>query len=65
MWPFYRRQMVPHPSPDAEAATSQAERALTDAKNLDTKVDKVAQEAAEIKRVNHIADAVDRSIRGA
>lgn len=62
MWPFTRRPACP--SPAAEEAAAQAERALTDAKNLGAKVEKVAQDAAEIKRVNHIATAMARAIRG-
>ena len=62
MWPFTRRPASP--SPDAEAAAAQADRALTDARNLDSKVEKVARDAAEIKRVNHIAAAMARAIRG-
>lgn len=70
MWPFSRRPkpVAPAPappSPDAEAALRHATRALLDAQNLDRKVERVTREAAEIKRINHIAAAVARSIRGA
>ena len=63
MWPFARRRPA-CASPDAEAAAEQAERALADAKRLHAKVDRVAKEAAEIKRVNHIAAAMARAIKG-
>ena len=63
MWPFCRR--AARPSPDAVAASVQAERALTDARNLDGRLEQVARQSAEIKRVNHIAAAVAKSIRGA
>lgn len=62
MWPFRRR--AARPSPDALAASAHADRALIDARNLDSKVDRAVEMAAEIKRVNHIALAVARSIRG-
>ena len=62
MWPFVHRPACP--SPDAEAAAEQADRALVDAKNLDRKVEKAARDAAEIKRVNHIAANLARAIRG-
>lgn len=61
MWPFRRQR---GPSPDAKAASAQADRALQDARNLDGKVDRVTQVAAEIKRVNHVALAVKRAIQG-
>jgi len=63
MWPFRRRPA--RPSPDAEAAVEQASRALRDAKALDVRFEEAARRADEIKRVNHIALAVARSIRGA
>jgi hypothetical protein len=63
MWPFTRRRPA-RPSPDAVAAAAHADRALIDAKNLDGKVDRAVELAAEIKRVNHIALAVAKSIRG-
>lgn len=59
-WPWRRR--VPCPSPEAEHATQQADRALVDARNLDGRLARVARESAEIKRVNHIAIAVAKSI---
>ena len=62
-WPF-RKKRAAAPSPDATAAVEQADRAFVDAKGLDEKMRHVAAEAAEIKRVNHIAVAVARSIRG-
>lgn len=61
-WPLRRR--AAYPSPDAEAASEQADRALLDAVNLDRRLDQVARESAEIKRINHIAAAVAKSIRG-
>lgn len=63
MWPFTRR--AARPSPDAVAASNQADRALTDAKNLDGRLDRIARQSAEIRRINHIAAAVAKSIRGA
>lgn len=62
MWPFRRRPA--RPSPDAVAASEHADRALIDAKKLDGKVDRAVEMAAEIKRVNHVATAVARAIRG-
>jgi hypothetical protein len=62
MWPFTR---TARPSPDAVAASDQAERALTDAENLDGRLEQIAQQSAEIRRFNHIAAAVAKSIRGA
>ena len=62
-WPF-RKKRSAAPSPDATAAAEQADRAFVDAKDLDEKMRHVAAQAAEIKRVNHIAVAVARSIRG-
>lgn len=62
MWPFRRRDACP--SQDAVAASAQADRALVDAVNLDGRLERVARESAEIKRVNHIAIAVARSIEG-
>lgn len=61
VWPFGR----PAASAEAGDAAEQANRALTDARNLHGKVEKVAAVAAEIKRVNHIAAAVAKSIKGA
>lgn len=61
-WPWVRRRACP--SPDAEAAAQQADRALIDAHNLDGRLARVAREAAEIKRINHVALSVERSIRG-
>lgn len=61
-WPFSRH--VPAPSQEAQHATAQADRALADARNLDGRLELVARESAEIKRVNHIALAVARSIQG-
>lgn len=60
MWPF--RRHVPCASEDAHAAAAQADRALMDARNLDGRLERVARQSAEIKRINHIALAVDRSI---
>ena len=62
MWPFVHRPACP--SPDAVAASDQATRALADAHSLDRKVERAASTAAEIKRVNHIAAAMARAIRG-
>jgi hypothetical protein len=63
MWPFRRR--VPCASEEAVAAADHADRALIDVQNLDMRVAKVAEQSAEIKRVNHIAAAVAMSIRRA
>lgn len=61
VWPFHRGGSTG----EADVAVAQACRALADAKNLHGKVEQVAAVAAEIKRVNHIAAAVAKSIRGA
>lgn len=61
VWPFGS----PAPSSEAHVAAAQAKRGLIDARNLHGKVEQVAAVAAEIKRVNHIAAAVAKSIRGA
>lgn len=60
---FFHRH---HPvvSPEAEVAFQQASRALEDAQNLAGKVDKAARESAKLRRENHIAAAVVKSIRG-
>lgn len=60
MWPFRRRAACP--SEDAQAAAAQADRALVDARNLDGRLERVARESEEIKRINHIAIAVAMSI---
>ncbi len=62
-WPFSRSEH--HASPDAQDAAIQAVRALTDARNLDGRAERVAESLAEIRRTNHIAAAVTKSIRGA
>ena len=60
-----RRSLSPAPSPEADAAVEQADRALIDARCLGERFERAAKTAAEIRRVNHIAAAVAKSIRGA
>ena len=62
-WPFRRR--TGRPSLDAEAAAAHADRALLDVQALAGKVDRAVELAAEIKRVNHVAAAMVRVIKGA
>jgi len=60
-WPWRRPGRVPE---EAEQAVQHAERLLEDAKNLDARAQKAADTAAEIRRVNHIAAAMARAIKG-
>lgn len=50
---------------DAQAAAAHADRALIDVQALAGKVDRAVELAAEIKRVNHVAAAMVRVIKGA
>lgn len=62
LWPFRRR--ASEPSEDAQAAVSQADRALKDAERLDCRADEVADAFARSRQQNHFASAVARAIRG-
>lgn len=63
-WPWRQRSVPPSTKPEALEARSQGLRALEDARCLDRRVEKVAREAEEIRRTNHIAAAVYRSLGG-
>jgi hypothetical protein len=63
-WPWRRQRREPIISPEAQEANLQGDRALEDALNLDSRVERVARDAAEIRRVNHIAAAVLKSLKG-
>ena len=63
LWPFHRRRK-PGPSPESTHAVEQAERQLRDTKRLSERVNEVADQLAEIRRVNHIAEAVRNAIKG-
>ena len=62
LWPFRRR--LPVPSEDAQAAVSQADRALKDAERLDCRADEVASGFTRSRQQNQYARAVARAIRG-
>ena len=61
-WPWAKEHGA---SPEAEAAEQQADRALLDAEALRGRAEEVARSLSNTRRVNHIAEAVIRSIRGA
>lgn len=68
LWPWRRRPSVP--SEDARTAVQQAGRALQDADRLAehisevaSRAHRVADRADEVRRVNHIAEAVMESMR--
>lgn len=63
LWPFRRRK--PCASPDAEAANTEASRALRDAKALTVRADAVVDRLSRTRERNHFADAVTSIIRGA
>ena len=62
-WPFHRRR-CPQPSAEAQHAVEQAQRQLRDAQRLSKRVDEVADQLAQIRRRNHIAEAVIQAIKG-
>ena len=61
-WPWRRRKG--HPSEDAAASASQAQRALKDTERLAQRVDEVAAQLDRIRERNHFAAAVTRAIQG-
>lgn len=66
LWPFRRRCTDP-PRPSEEEldhALRQAERALTDARELRCRADSVADRLSRTRERNHFAAAVARAIRG-
>lgn len=62
LWVFHRRP--PSPSQDAQAAVSQADRALRDAERLDCRADEVASGFTRSRQQNQYARAIARAIRG-
>lgn len=63
LWPF-RRRRVAEPSEDAQAAVSQADRAMLDAERLDCRAGEVAEKFTRSREQNHYVTAVVRAIRG-
>jgi hypothetical protein len=61
-WPWRRHES--HASEEAEESVRQADRALADADALQSRADKVAASLGRIREVNHIAEAVIKSIQG-
>lgn len=62
-WPW-RRRPCPGPSAESVHAVEQARRQLRDAQRLSERVDEVASQLHEIRRRNHIAEAVIQAIKG-
>lgn len=62
-WSWWRRE--PAITEDLDEAHAQADRAITDARQLRSRANQVAGEMMETRRRNHFADSVSRRFRGA
>jgi hypothetical protein len=60
-WP--RKHKPPCPSPDAKAVTERAQGALDQALEQAERAARVAAESVRVRRRNHFAEAIERSIR--
>jgi hypothetical protein len=60
----HRRPKRGCPSPEAEHAAAEAERASEDVDALTIKAEQVAEQLSATQRRNHFGDAVVRAIRG-
>ena len=63
LWPF-RRRCRAQCDRDMDAALWESNRALQDAKQLRSRMDRVSERLQETKRRNHFGEAVARALRG-